>query len=100
MSDSSIPEIQAILTEVDVLLRERLKALGFDIGHVLLVVALDGGGVIRRNVRPAELGDMAEVLAEIANGAVLQRPDDEPLRQASGVRVGRMFPRFLLRITP
>lgn len=81
------------------LLRERLKALGFDIGHVLLVIALDGGGVIRSNVRPAELGDMAELLAEIADGAVRQRPDDEPLRQASAALVGRLFPRLLLRIT-
>jgi len=79
MSDSKIREIQAILTEVDQLLRERLQAARIDIGHVLLAIAPDGAGVIRSNVGPAHLGDMAELLAEIASGANLQRPDDELL---------------------
>jgi hypothetical protein len=79
MSDSKITEIQDILTEVDELLRERLKEAGLTIGHVLLAITPDGAGVVRSNVGPAELGDMAELLAEIADGAAVQRPDDEPL---------------------
>ena len=79
MSDSKIPEIQAILTEVDALLRERLQAAGIEIGHVLLAIAPDGAGVVRSNIGPAELGDMAELLAEIADGAAVRRPDNEPL---------------------
>lgn len=79
MSDTNIREIRAILTEVDRLLRERLQQAGIDIGHVLLAIAPDGAGVIRSNVGPAHLGDMAELLAEIANGANLQRREDEPL---------------------
>lgn len=35
--------------------------------------------MVRSNLEPAELGDMAELLAEIADGVPLQWPDDEPL---------------------
>lgn len=79
MSYSKIREIQAILSEVDALLRERLKAAGIDIGHVLLAIAPDGAGVVRSNVGPAGLGDMAELLAEIADGSAIERPENEPL---------------------
>lgn len=79
MSDSQIRRIQDILTEVDTLLRERLKDAGLTIGHVLLAITPDGAGVVRSNVGPAEMGDMAELLAEIADGAALERPENEPL---------------------
>ncbi len=79
MSDSQIREIQNILTEVDEILRERLKAAGLDIGHVLLAVMPDGAGVVRSNVGLAQLGDMAELLAEVADGSAIQRPENEPL---------------------
>ena len=79
MSDSQIQQSQDILTEVDDLLLERLKEAGLTIGHVLLAIAPDGAGVVRSNVGPAELGDMAELLAEIADGAAQQRPENEPL---------------------
>jgi len=79
MNAIKISEIQDILSEVDALLRERLKAAGIEIGHVLLAIAPDGAGVVRSNIGPAELGDMAELLAEIADGAAVQRPDDEAL---------------------
>ncbi|WP_289298264.1 hypothetical protein [uncultured Reyranella sp.] len=79
MSDSKIPEIQAILTEVDGILRERLAPLGFNIGHVVLAVLPDGAGGVRSNVGPAELGDMAELLAEIADGSAPERPEGESL---------------------
>ena len=35
--------------------------------------------MVRSNLEPAELGDMAELLAEIADGAAQQRPENEPL---------------------
>lgn len=66
--------IQKILTEVDTLLRERLKAAGLDIRHVLLAAA-PGAAVLRTNVEPAGLDDMAILLALIATNA----PADEPL---------------------
>jgi len=79
MTDSRITEIQGILSEVDGLLRERLAAAGLTIGHVLLAIAPDGAGVVRSNVGPAELGDMAELLAEVADGSAIERPENEPL---------------------
>jgi len=79
VTDSRISDIQRILTEVDGLLRERLAAAGLTIGHVLLAIAPGGAGVVRSNVGPAELGDMAKLLAEIASEAILQRPENEPL---------------------
>lgn len=79
MSDSRISEIQDILSEVDNLLRERLAAAGLVVGHVLLAIAPDGAGVVRGNVGAAEMGDMAELLAEIADNAAVQRSDNEPL---------------------
>lgn len=78
-SDDHIHQIQTILSEIDELLRERLKQAGLDIGHVLLAIAPDGAGVVRSNVGPEGLGDMAELLAEVADGAALERPEDEPL---------------------
>ena len=79
MTDSTIAKVQAILTEVDEILRERLAPLGVKVGHVLLAVLPDGTGIVRSNVGPAELGDMAELLTEIADGSGLERPEDEPL---------------------
>ena len=79
MSDSQIRNIQGILTEVDTLLRRRLEESGLEIGHVLLAMTPDGAGVIRSNVRPEGLGDMADLLAEVAEGTALERPENEPL---------------------
>ncbi len=76
---ANITEIQNILTEVDTILRDRLKALGVDIAHVILAVSPEGVGVLRSNVGEDELGDMADLLAEIADGSATQRPDNEPL---------------------
>jgi hypothetical protein len=79
MTDSQIRQIQTILTEIDEMLRERLKEARLDIGHVLLAIAPDGAGVVRSNLGPEGLGDMAELLTEIASGAALERPESEPL---------------------
>jgi len=79
MSDTQIREIQDILTEIDELLRERLQAAGLDVSHVLLAVTPSGEGVLRSNVGPAQLGDMAELLAEVADGSAIERPENEPL---------------------
>lgn len=78
MSDSKITEIQAIHNEVDAILRKRLAPLGVNVGHVLLAVLPDGVGIVRSNVGPAERGDMAELLAEIADASARERPAEEP----------------------
>jgi|GEM_PF-2224796 len=79
MTDSKITEIQHILTEVDTIMRERLKTLGVNVRHVILAMSPDGVGILRSNVGEYELGDMADLLAEISEGAATQRPDNEPL---------------------
>lgn len=79
MSDSKIPEIQEILSEVDGLLRERLQSLGVEIHHVLLATTPNGAGVVRSNVGPDVLGDLAEMLMDIAEKAAASRPRNEPL---------------------
>lgn len=82
MSDgeaSKTRAIQEILTEVDSLLRERLLAAGIAVSHVLMAIAPDGTGVVRSNIGPADLGDMANLLADIVDGVALERTDGEPL---------------------
>lgn len=79
MTDPKINEIQAILTEVDVLLRERFKTLGVNIAHVIMAVAPDGAGVLRSNVGEGNLATLADLLAEIATEPAARRPDNEPL---------------------
>lgn len=74
MSDSKISKIQDILTEVDTLLRERLKALGVESHHVLLATMPDGAGAVRSNVGPEVLSNMAEMLMDIADEAIKSRP--------------------------
>lgn len=79
MNDSQITEIQSILSDVDTILRERLAAIGLNIPHILLAIAPDGAGVVRSNVGPEGLADMAELLAGVAVEAAARRPDNEPL---------------------
>ena len=79
MTDIKITEIQDILTEVDAILRKRLAAIGLKIPHIILAIAPDGAGVVRSNVGPPGLTDMAELLAEIVVEAASRKPDNEPL---------------------
>lgn len=79
MSDSKTREIEEILTEVDTLLRERLKALGVESEHVLLATLPNGAGVIRSNVGPEVLSNMAEMLMDIADEAIKSRPNNASL---------------------
>lgn len=79
MTDSKIAEIQDILTEVDELLRQRLAALGVESEHVLLATLPNGAGVIRSNVGPEVLSNMAEMLMDIAEDAIRSRPSKGPL---------------------
>lgn len=79
MTDSKIPEIQAILAAVDNALRLKLSELGMEIRHVVFAVTPDGTGIARSNVGAEALNEMAEMLNEIAAEAVSSRPDNEPL---------------------
>ena len=79
MTDSKINEIKEILTQVDGDLRLKLKALGVKISHVLLAVSPNGAGIVRSNVGPEALREMAELLADAAAEAQQKRLEHEPL---------------------
>lgn len=79
MTDSNVAIVQSILNDVDHVLRERLKGVGLELHHVILAVTPDGAGIVRSNVGPEALTDMAYLLAGIADQAVTSRPDNEPL---------------------
>jgi hypothetical protein len=79
MNDDQITEIQAILSDVGGILRERLAAIGLNIPHIMLAIAPDGAGVVRSSVGPEGLADMAELLAAIAIEAATHQPDNDPL---------------------
>lgn len=59
-----------------------LVVLGPNVAHVLLAIAPDGNGVVRNNVNPPS-NDMAEVLAEIADGSAPERPEYVALNKIS-----------------
>lgn len=69
MSDET-DAFQTILTDVDELLREKFRDLGFpDTPFVLVAVSQKNELVIRGNMTPAGLRELAEDLAEAAEGA-------------------------------
>lgn len=75
MTDPTIDAIQRIMSEADQILREKLKAAGVNVAHVLLAVNEDGVGIIRSNVDAPALHDMAELLDEIAEETGKMEPD-------------------------
>lgn len=69
MSDET-DAFQTILTDVDELLREKFRDLGFpDTPFVLVAVSQKNELVIRGNMSPAGLKELAEDLSEAADEA-------------------------------
>lgn len=79
MTESQILKLKEIVSAVDNDLRERLKSAGLQIEHAIVAIAPGGAGIVRSNVGPEYLGDMAELLADVADGRVIRRPNDESL---------------------
>ena len=79
MTESQILKLKEIVSAVDNDLRERLKSAGLQIEHAIVAIAPNGAGILRSNVGPEHLGDMAELLADVADGTVIRRPNDESL---------------------
>lgn len=63
---ADVDVLEQILSDLDTELRDRLKAAGLDVPHLLLAIAPDGAGVIRSNVGPKDLQTMAKDLDDIA----------------------------------
>jgi len=61
------------------LMRRRLKAQGIEVTHVIVAIAPDGTSIIRSNVVPgalAELADLANMLKAIGDLREEPSPDD------------------------
>lgn len=63
----AVPAIEKILGDADALIRRRMEAIGLDVHQVILAVSLDGTGIIRSNVPPGTLVEMAYMLEDIAD---------------------------------
>jgi hypothetical protein len=72
MSDdnAAIEAIEQIVTELDSLLREKLRAANLAADHVILAITSEGDGVVRSNVEAEDLTELSEMLGDIAHGAV------------------------------
>jgi hypothetical protein len=53
-----------------------MKALGIEAHHVILAIAPDGAGIIRSNIGPDGLSQMATLLKETAEQAVAPTESD------------------------
>lgn len=79
MSDQT-DAIQTILTDVDELLREKFRELGYpDTPFVLVAVSQENQLVIRGNMLPAGLRELAADLAEAAEEAGRWPANDDHL---------------------
>ena len=77
MAKDPVRSIEKILGDADALIRRRLKAKGLVAHHVILAVPPDGLGIIRSNVAPGGLTEMAEMLQDIADQAESPPADDD-----------------------
>ena len=77
MAKDPVRSIEKILADADALIRRRLKAAGLEAHHVILAVRPDGLGIIRSNVAPGGLTEMAEMLMDIADQAEGPPADDD-----------------------
>jgi hypothetical protein len=68
MPENPIPAIEKTLTDVDGMLRRRLKKIGLgELDHIIMTMAPDGAGIIRSNCDAEGLCEMEAMLIEIAN---------------------------------
>jgi hypothetical protein len=77
MAKDPVRSIEKILGDADALIRRRLKTAGLEAQHVILAVRPDGLGIIRSNVAPGGLTEMAEMLKDIAGQAEAPPADDD-----------------------
>jgi hypothetical protein len=59
--------LESVLAEADVLVRLRLKEIGFEVPHLVVAVTPDGEVVLRSNVSPDVLRSFGEDLKNIAD---------------------------------
>ncbi len=76
--------IHTILTDVDLMLQERLTEASADFAHILMVIGPDGKAIVRANIGPVSLKALAEDLAEFADSAIRQQHNGPRHRQRVG----------------
>jgi hypothetical protein len=79
MEDQKSEELRSILAGVDDILRKRLTKAGIKVDHALVVMMPDGGGVVRSNIDPSELGPMAIFIATAVTERMEDLADSAPL---------------------
>jgi hypothetical protein len=68
MTDNPVPAIERTLTDVDNMLRRRLKKIGLgEIDHAIMTITPAGVGIIRSNCDPEGPRVIAAMLIEIAD---------------------------------
>ena len=78
MTEDELETVQRLMKETDQELRRKLKIAGLHVAHALIAVMEDGSGVVRGNVSPPGLHEMADLLDEVADDAELvisERPN-------------------------
>ena len=79
MAENHVLPIETIVADAFALMRQRLKAQGIEVTHVIVAIAPDGTSIIRSNVVPgalAELADLANMLKAIGDLREEPSPDD------------------------
>lgn len=71
--NDQIDAIHTTLTEVDEVLRERLKVFNGDIAHILVAIGLEGAAIVRGNVDPGDLKKIGAKLIELAEEEIQRR---------------------------
>jgi len=71
--------LHTILTDVDEILRERLKEFGAGVAHILVAIGPDGTAIVRGNVDAPGLKAMGAELVDLAEDASRRPDDDEPI---------------------
>lgn len=71
--------LQAVLTDVDEILRKRLAEIGVGVAHVLMAIDSEGSTIVRGNVLPAVLKEMGAELIDVAEEAMQQAADEGSL---------------------
>lgn len=71
--------VHEILIDVDIVLQERLAAIGVKIAHIILAIGPVGDAIVHGNVDTDGLRQMGAELIMIADNEERRRPENEPL---------------------
>ena len=73
-----IDAIHAILAEIELTMRERLKSIGVDLPHIVVASDCTGNTLVLGDIDPVSLKKMAEELTKRADHELRRKHGDEP----------------------